>query len=207
MRSKEQLRKEIQRLSKARPFYQYVEVAPGVFTKRKEHGKALRRTEPFTKWVKKYVEEHHEVIDIGCCSGLYSLTAAEVCKSAMGVDIDRNFINQARWLHGVWKEKTGLPLENVSFHTLDINKRTELLQRSNFMIAAKVLYHWDFKAGIHGFMRHVKKSPIKTILAQGHTTRGRFGTTDGMKFLFKSYGFAPKLLENVREYPIVIAQR
>lgn len=202
-----QLRKDIQRLTHARPFYQQVEVAPGVFTKRKEHEKSHRRTEPLVKWVRKYIKSHHEVIDIGCCSGLYSLIAGEVCESVMGVDIDRNFINQARWLHGVWKEKTGLSLGNVSFHTLDINKRTELLYRANFMIAAKVLYHKDFKAGIHSFMRHVKKSPIKTILAQGHTTRGRFGNTKGMRFLFNTYGFKTTLLEDVREYPIVIAER
>jgi len=198
--------KEILRLSKTRPWYQWVEI-DGQHTKRKEHEKSKRRTVPFMKWVQKYVQPDHRVLDVGCCSGLYSLLAGEVCQEVCGVDVDRAFIKQARWLKAKWEEKLERRLDNVSFHTLDIVKRLNLIKRFNFLIVAKVLYHPGFKAGIHSFMRNVKRSPIKTILAQGHTTRGRYGIRQGMAMLFEQYGFKSEFVEDVREYPIVRAWR
>jgi hypothetical protein len=199
--------KQVRSLSGEKGWYQWIDLGDGTTTKAKTHHRAKRRTISLVKWIQKLVDVDDVVLDIGCNAGIHSLIAGEICKRVQGVEVVKSYVKQANWVKEEWERKIGRDLSHVTFHTLDINKRLELLNDKTFLIASKVLYHKAFRAGIPAFMKAVKKSPIKTILVQGHTTRGSLGQISGMKSLLQNHGFSFELLEDVEEYPIAVGTR
>jgi hypothetical protein len=56
-------------------------------------------------------------------------------------------------------------------------------------------------------MSAIEQSQVRAILAQGHVTYLQYGSISNMNDLFGQYGFKTVVLENIPEYPIVLAIR
>ena len=168
--------------------------------------RASVRTDRILKFIPQLLKHNDRVIDIGCNAGLYSLTAAQICEEVIGVDVSEEFIKQANFVKSVW-EQENKKVSNVTFKVCDILKELELMNNFDVVFACKVLYHRKFVAGIHDFMTTIKKSKVRVVLAQGHVTQPKYSNIESMTGLFNKYGFDVIVLENIPEYPIVLATR
>ena len=168
--------------------------------------RASIRTDSVLKFIPQILEPDDRVLDVGCNAGLHSFTAAQYCKEVVGIDVSEEFIEQAQFLKTVW-EKNHDYVSKVSFKISDVHEELEMIKNFNVIFLLKVLYHAGFVDGIHDFMSAIEKSKVRAILAQGHVTRPKYSTIIGMKELFDKYGFTTIVLENIPEYPIVLAVR
>ena len=190
-----------------RKWYQSVELVDGASsTTTTTHERAQRRTNSFSRWIPKIVEPTDHVVDLGCNAGLFCCEAAQICDSVVGVEIDKDFVAQARLLLENWK-KRGKKVDNVEIVHGDVTEDLSLLKDTTLLFASKVLYHKGLGDRLHVLMEGIRQSKIDRILAQGHTTQGELGSYEGMERLFAKYGFSTEMLEDVFEYPIVLARR
>lgn len=211
MLNKKKLLKEIKRLDSkkkgGRRWYQSIDLGWGINTAEIVGGERARlRTEAFAKFIPKVVTKNDRVLDIGCNAGLFSLIAAQMCHSVLGVEIDKRFIAHANFVKKLWTEQNK-KVSNVEFKICNIIDHLEIISDFDIIFASKVLYHKHLVYGINDLMRAIESSKVRAILAQGHTTQGEVGTINGMKALFRKYGFETKVLEDIPEYPVVLATR
>jgi SAM-dependent methyltransferase len=190
-----------------RKWYQHIDMGSGEgAVTAGSDSRARRRTDSFLAWIPRVVQPQDHVLDVGCNAGLFSFAAGEICRQVTGVEIDKHFLAQARFVQNTWR-KQGRPVDRVQIIEADIAQRLDLLDQATLLLASKVLYHKWLAPHLHNLMAAVARSPIDRVLAQGHTTQGELGTTRGMQRLFAEYGFRCELLEDVDEYPIVLARR
>lgn len=83
------------------------------------------------------VFQGHDVIDIGCCSGIFSLSLTEHANSCVGVEYNPEFVRHFNRI----KKDTGAPMSVYHADVKDfiVNKSKEVKYDSVF--AANVLYH------------------------------------------------------------------
>lgn len=201
----ETIEKKVGELEKKRKWYQSVEIGD-VRTIPESDLRAFIRTESVMKFIPQILEPNDRVLDVGCNAGLHSLTAAQYCKEVVGVDVSEDFIEQAEFLKSVWSKNRDY-VSKVSFKVSNILEDLETLTGFTVVFALKVLYHPDFIEGIHNFMSTIQQSQVRAILAQGHVTYPKYGSISSMDELFDQYGFKTVVLENIPEYPIVLAIR
>jgi SAM-dependent methyltransferase len=158
------------------------------------------------KFIPQILEPEDRVLDVGCNAGLHSLSAAQYCRDVVGVDVSDDFIEQAEFLKSVWSKNRDY-VAKVSFKVSNILEDLNTLTGFTVIFALKVLYHPGFIKGIHNFMSTLKQSQVRAILAQGHVTYPQYGSISSMEELFDQYGFKTIVLENIPEYPIVLAIR
>lgn len=200
-----EIKKKVDEFKKRRNWYQSI-IIGNARTISDLDLRASIRTDCLLKFIPQLVKPNDRVIDIGCNAGLYSLTAAQICKEVLGVDVSEEFIKQANFVKYIW-EQQNKKVSNITFKVSDILKELKLINNFDVIFACKVLYHRKFVAGIHNFMTAVKNSKVRMILAQGHVTQPKYGNIESMTGLFNKYGFDVILLENIPEYPIVLAKR
>ena len=201
----EKLKEQIERLEKKRKWYQSIKIGD-IRTISDSDFRASIRTDSVLKFIPQILEPNDRVLDIGCNAGLHSITAAQYCNEVVGVDVSKEFIEQAEFLKSVWKINNEI-VTNVSFKIGDVLEDLESISNFSVIFALKVLYHSGFVKGIHEFMSTIERSEVRAILAQGHVTQPRYSTINSMKELFEEYGFTTVVLENIPEYPIVLAIR
>lgn len=192
-----------------RKWYQTVNLGEGISTHDLAGGgidRATLRTESFQKWVTKVVKPADSIVDVGCNAGLFTLEAAQICNRAVGVEYDKDFVNQAAFLKRAW-DKQGKSVGNVEFIHGSIADHLAVIQEATVLFASKVLYHKNLGEDLFRLMEAVQASKIDRILAQGHVTQGTLGSIAGMTQLFKDYGFSTEVLEEIDEYPILLATR
>lgn len=200
-----EIQKKIKEFRKKRGWYQNIKIGNNETIS----GNDLRanvRTDSILKFIPQVVDNNDVVLDIGCNAGLYTLTAAQYCKKAIGLDISDDFIEQANFVKTIW-EKNNKKTSNVEFKKHDILEDLKILNDVDIVFACKVLYHKNFVEGIDNFMNALKKSKAKLVFAQGHVTQPRYSNIKSMTELFDKYGFDVTILENIPEYPIVLANR
>lgn len=208
---KDKIIKQIRRLNSklrgGRKWYQYIELGESITTGETNGAeRAKLRTESFAKYIPRVVTKNDKVLDIGCNAGLFSLIAGQICRSVLGMEVDKRFIAQANFVKELWA-KQNKKVSNVAFRTCDILNHLDIINDFDVILASKVLYHKHLIYGLHDLMKAIQSSKARAILAQGHTTQGEIGTVDGMKRLFEKYAFEAKVLENIPEYPIVLGVR
>lgn len=174
----------------------------GVVTNTSE--RARIRTERVMKYIPMILKSNDKVLDIGCNAGLYSLTAAQTCKEVRGVDIREIHIKQANFIKSMW-EKKGKRVSNVTFKLCDILKNTNLIKNFDVIFVCKILYL--LAPDIHNFMDAIKNSNVRAVLIQGHVTQPKYNNIENITKLFDEYGFQTTVLENIPEYPILLAIR
>lgn len=189
-----------------RRWYQHVEVSAGGLSTAQRDPRARRRTDSFLAWIPRVVRPADRVFDIGCNAGLFSFAAGEICQSVVGVELDRHFVAQARLVEASWRQ-AGRPADRVRIIQGDVAAHLDLLADRTLVLASKVLYHKWLAAHLDELLRSIERSPADRVLAQGHVTQGELGTAAGMARLFAQYGFRSELLDDVPEYPIVLARR
>ena len=203
--NEKEIKKKIEEFKKRRKWYQSINIG-SIRTIPDSDLRASIRTDNLLKFIPQLLKPNDRVIDIGCNAGLYSLTAAQICKEVLGVDVSEEFIEQANFVKSVWRQENK-KVSNVTFRVCDILKELELINNFDVVFVCKVLYHREFVAGIHDFMMTVKKSKVRAILAQGHVTQPKYSNIESMTGLFNKYEFDVIVLENIPEYPIVLAIR
>lgn len=201
----ENIEKRVEELEKKRKWYQSVEIGD-VRTIPDSDLRAFIRTDSVLKFIPQILEPEDRVLDVGCNAGLHSLSAAQYCREVVGVDVSDDFIEQAEFLKSVWKKDRDY-VSNVSFKVSNILEDLKTLTDFTVIFALKVLYHPSFIKGIHDFMSTIEQSQVRAILAQGHVTYPKYGSISSMEELFDQYGFTTVVLENIPEYPIVLAIR
>ena len=201
----DEIKRKVEEFKERRKWYQSINIG-NTRTISNSDLRASIRTDRLLKFIPQLLKPNDRVIDIGCNAGLYSLTAAQICKEVLGVDVSKEFIKQANFVKSVW-EQENKKVSNVTFKGCDILKELELMNNFDVVFACKVLYHRKFVEGIHDFMTAVKKSKARVILAQGHVTQPKYGNIESMTGLFNKHGFDVIVLENIPEYPIVLATR
>ena len=201
----ENIEERVKELKKKRTWYQSIQLGD-VRTIPDSNLRASIRTDSVLKFIPQILDPNDRVLDVGCNAGLHSFTAAQYCKEVVGLDVSADFIEQAQFLKTVW-EKDHDYVSKVSFKVSDVNQELEMIRNFSVIFALKVLYHSGFVDGIHDFMSAIEKSEVRVILAQGHVTRPTYSTIESMKELFDLYGFTTIVLENIPEYPIVLAIR
>ena len=190
-----------------RKWYQSVELVDGSSaTTTTKDERAKLRTNSFSRWIPKIAEPTDRVVDLGCNAGLFCCEAAQICDAVVGIEVDKTFVAQARLLLDNWK-KQGKKVENIEIVHGDVTEDLSLLKETTLLFASKVLYHKGLGDRLHVLMEGIRQSKIDRILAQGHTTQGELGSYEGMERLFAEYGFTTEMLEDVFEYPIVLARR
>ena len=193
-----------------RRWYQYIEFEGGLTTERWGAGELKPRTSSF----RTYLEEQFEltqddiVVDIGSNAGLFTLLTAQHCKHAFGVEIDKGFDRQARFLKKKYGE-AGLRVDNVTFIRGSITEHLDIMKTATVILASKILYHDLLGGGLDEMMEAIENGMSRVVLMQGHSVpaRGPLGTDDGMRRLFEKYGFHYELSANVPEFPIATATR
>jgi SAM-dependent methyltransferase len=201
----ETIEKKVEKLEKKRKWYQSVEIGD-VRTIPESDLRAFIRTESVMKFIPQILKPNDRVLDVGCNAGLHSLSAAQYCKEVVGVDVSKDFIEQAEFLKSVWSKDRDY-VSKVSFKVSNVLEDLETVAGFTVIFALKVLYHPGFIEGIHDFMSTIQQSQVRAILAQGHVTYPKYGSISSMDELFDQYGFKTVVLENIPEYPIVIAIR
>ena len=201
----ENIKERVEELEKKRKWYQSIKIGD-VRTISDSDLRASIRTDSVLKFIPQILEPNDRVLDVGCNAGLHSLTAGQYCKKVVGVDISEEFIEQAQFLKSIWGKNNDY-VSNVSFKVCNILDELEMLSDYNVIFALKVLYHSGFVEGIHDFMSKIERTKVRAILAQGHVTQPQYSTISSMKELFDKYGFTTIVLENIPEYPIVLAIR
>ena len=190
-----------------RRWYQSINLGHGITTTEISGGeRAKLRTESFAKFIPQVVTKNDKVLDIGCNAGLFSLIAGQICQSVLGVEIDEKFIAQANFVKELWAEQNK-KVSNVDFKNFNILDHLDIIDNFDVIFAGKVLYHKHLVYRLPDLMKAIQSSNVRAILAQGHTTQGEIGTINGMKALFEKHGFETKVLEDIPEYPIVLATR
>ena len=201
----ENIEKRVEELEKKRKWYQSVEIGD-VRTIPDSDLRAFIRTDSVLKFIPQILEPEDRVLDVGCNAGLHSLSAAQYCREVVGVDVSDDFIEQAEFLKSVWSKDRDY-VAKVSFKVSNILEDLNTLTGFTVIFALKVLYHPGFIKGIHDFMSTIEQSQVRAILAQGHVTYPQYGSISSMEELFVQYGFKTIVLENIPEYPIVLAIR
>lgn len=201
----ETIEKKVDELEKKRKWYQSVEIGD-VRTIPESDLRAFIRTESVMKFIPQILEPNDRVLDVGCNAGLHSLSAAQYCREVVGVDVSEDFIEQAEFLKSVWSKDRDF-VSKASFKVSNILEDLETVTGFTVIFALKVLYHPGFIEGIHDFMSAIQQSQVRAILAQGHVTYQKYGSISSMDELFNQYGFKTIVLENIPEYPIVLAIR
>ena len=99
-----------------RMWYQHIDFGDGLTTARWSAGDAYLRTMSFLSFLQEsdLITEDDLVVDIGCNGGLFSLVAAQRCKQVFGVEIDRSFARQAKFVKRWWRSQ-GKRVDNVTF--------------------------------------------------------------------------------------------
>jgi SAM-dependent methyltransferase len=189
-----------------RRWYQRIDLGGGALATARRDVRAQRRTESFLRWLPRVVQPEDRVVDIGCNAGLFSFAAGEICQSVVGVELDKHFIAHARLVQETWRKEHGAS-HKVEIVEGDIVANLHVFWNCSLVLASKVLYHKWLGEGLRPLMKAIADSPADRILAQGHTTQGELGTAAGMIRLFAEHGFRGELVEDVPEYPIVLARR
>ena len=85
-----------------------------------------------------YVFENSNVLDVGCCCGIFSLAITQHAKKCIGVDHDQKYLNHFKKV----KELTG---ENIFSYRSEIKDFAKNIDDYDFdsVFAANVLYHLD----------------------------------------------------------------
>jgi len=201
----ETIKERVEELEKKRKWYQSIQIGD-IRTISDSDLRASIRTDSVLKFIPQILEPDDRVLDIGCNAGLHSITAAQYSTEVVGMDISKEFIEQAEFLKSVW-ETDNDSVTNVSFKVGDVLEELESISNFSVIFTLKVLYHTGFVKGIHEFMSAIERSQVRAILAQGHVTQPQYSTISSMKELFDKYGFTTIVLENIPEYPIVLAIR
>lgn len=202
------------RLSKpllgGRRWYQYVEFGNSLTTERWGAGNMQSRTTSFLQFLERQTDLQSDdvVVDIGSNAGLFTLTAAQTCHHATGVEIDSAFDRQARFLKGRW-QADGYRVDNVTFVRGSITEHLEIVMNATVVLASKVLYHNLLGESLDQLMEAIEIGSARLIVMQGHSipVRGEIGTDAGMRNLFEKHGFQYELAASVPEYPIAVAIR
>lgn len=201
----EKIKERVEELEKKRKWYQSIQIGD-IKTISDSDLRASIRTDSVLKFIPQILEPDDRVLDIGCNAGLHSITAAQYCTEVVGMDISEEFIEQAEFLKSVWKTNND-SVTNVSFKVGDVLEELDSISNFSVIFTLKVLYHTGFVKGIHEFMSAIERSQVRAILAQGHVTQPQYSTISSMTELFDKYGFTTVVLENIPEYPVVLAIR
>jgi len=190
-----------------RPWYQCIDFTENVSSEKFTIGnKARLRTESFSKSFPQFINTNDRILDIGCNAGLFTLEAAQICNYAVGLEIDNAFYKQAIFVKQYF-DFQGKRTDNVEILKQNILKKLDIFSDITVVFASKVLYHKNIGDGVFEIMDAIVNSPVRLILAQGHTTQGERGQNEGMGVIFNKYGFSSKVIVDVPEYPIVIGER
>jgi len=216
MLSKYEIQTKIDQFRKEGYWYQYIDFGNGIIV---GHEKSKLRTNAALECVKISTRKKDIVLDIGCHAGIFSLEAGKKAKRVYGVDIDRTYIKMARFVKEALASDSN-PFDNVTFHTLDITKRLDLIDKPTMILALKLFYHRNLKNNLSILIDKIKKSPnVTRILAQGHEIRGKFGNEQGTISVLKSMGFEISIVKRVKikksshkenlnySYPIILGNR
>ena len=156
------IRQEIARWPK---WYQAIEVLPGLWTRPHRPAKegamiaALGEVDLAGR----------SVLDVGCNTGLYSLTAAVCGARALGVDKRAETIQQAEIVKAVWSVTHPMG-GRAEFAAADVLAAAgDLLAGRDVLIMACVIYHLG--DGLRSFLSAVAESKIDTIVCQGNLAR------------------------------------
>ena len=199
------IQKKIDELSRKRKWYQSVEIGD-LKTLPDSDIRASVRTDAVLKFIPQILEKSDKVLDVGCNAGFHSLIASEFCDEVVGIDVSEEFIEQAHFLKSIW-DNEGRDVSNVSFKVGNVLEDFDTIETFDVIFLLKVIYHPGFVDGVHDFMDTIEKSKVRALLAQGHVTHPKYSTINGMTELFGRYKFETIVLENIPEYPIVLATR
>lgn len=203
-------------------WYQDIELVPGIWTKEPKIEQ--------TNLVRKHMPDlsSRKVLDVGCCTGIYSFLAAErKAAKVCGIDIEKLHIKRANFVKTIWSQGTSL-YNSVEFKCLDILENLSMIEDFDTLIVCNTLYLLG--PDVHDFMKVVENSNIDLLFLQGQLEReSRIGelnhpgvrgyekgdktwgnilaTPEGLKKIIKKYNFRIEKIIDSRKWPLYIVRR
>lgn len=192
-----------------RKWYQFFDFGNGVDNSKYAGVQARERTQSFTDWVDtaSLFKEDDRVLDLGSNAGVISIAIATKVGRVTGVEIDKRFCRQARFLQLTLNRRGQFP-SNVSLLEGDVLKMTNLVSDSDVIVASKFLYHPNFNRGFDDFFSAIKSSNVRALVVQGHTIYEDFGKEEDVARHLAKLGFTyHSQVGGTDDYPIGVAVR
>ena len=169
-----------------------------------EDPRAVERTDHVLDFIPLIVGPEDSVLDVGSKEGVFTLTAAQICRKATGVDVVAHHVDKARFVQEAWA-KEGKHVEHATFDVCNVVDHLELLDEHNVIFLLKVIYLIGKLPGaMEKLLKRALAANVKCILVQGHVTQTPFGDITSITRLFERNGYQGKVLRNVAEYPILL---
>lgn len=89
----------------------------------------------FLPTIKENIGPDDTVLDIGCGSGGFTFAAAPYCKEIVGLDISKEFINEANRI------LNRADISNVSFHCYDGDTPPSVSEKFDVVLMVDVIHH------------------------------------------------------------------